>query len=82
MSRQNRRFLRDEPKSSADDRFCGTNPRRGQAVFLPNELVDEARRCLWITKRTQFALLEMKLKKRSHCETKPVAKRIGEIVDG
>src|SRR5260370_36103381 len=26
--------------------------------------------------------LEMKLKKRSHCETKPVAKRVGEIVDG
>jgi hypothetical protein len=49
---------------------------------LPNELADAARECLRIAKRTQFVLLEMKLKKRSHCETKLLAKRVDEIVDG
>jgi len=69
--------------SRADERFCGTKPNSGiHGAILRSELGDAAREYLRITKRTQSALLEIKLKKRSHCETKPVAKRLVEIVDG
>jgi hypothetical protein len=49
----------------------------GAKAFLANELLDAACGCLRITERTRSALLEMKLKKRSHCETKRVAKWSG-----